>query len=46
MSEDVCEWRLRIGGMFKTSCEAYPEEYPDNGVCPYCKKPIKIVEEE
>jgi len=47
MSKDkVCEWRLLINGELKTSCGHWTENYPEEGICPHCKKPIRVIEEE
>ena len=48
---NVCEWQKKIiepgvYSTFKTSCYTLTDTLPIDGVCPYCKKPIKIVEEE
>ena len=45
---DVCEWRLRDDGYYYSSCAYifYDNESNANGkICPRCKKPIRVIEE-
>jgi len=46
----VCEWRkcsfFDADWYVISCCQAKSLEIPDNNICPYCKKPIKVIEEE
>jgi hypothetical protein len=51
--KDVCEWRIRkskVDGVYysRTSCCTKTDRKPheSNNICPYCKKPIRVIEEE
>lgn len=40
--KERCEWQLLINGELKTSCGHWIENYPEEGICPYCHKPIRV----
>ncbi len=50
MSKDnVYEWELcRFfgGDWYVTNCQYKSLEIPEDNICPYCKKPIRVIEEE
>ena len=39
-----CKWE-QIEGVWLGDCGALRMYPPDNGVCPFCGKPVEIVEE-